>query len=828
MAAALRRAASASALAARDADSDPQLASLLDALPEAAAPFFIGSSTPAAMAAYRLRYPGAACHACDLDGLAAAADSDLLVLTCGSNTVDVSAQTLEALRAVSPSTTPLFVSVPARSAPLDALCTVLMDAGWMPTVVTGTAGAPGTVLQAIRRFEAAAPGNGSGSLFAVVVPTTTGQRCAPAAIGSPGLAEVGAVITTVADAGSAAQACATALEAVTAPWVLLCREDAYFPATFGTRLNALLAAIPANERDGSLIGFIGIGVDAQKQGFAPAGFVVEGHHREDFPASSAAVSIDELAVVLSRDSLHRIDPAMGWHLWATDLCLTAICQHQLFPRIVTLPLMHRSSPAQALPLPFYASAELLTRKFAAFGPIPTLNGTIDAGFLARRPAPPRPPCLPEPERLENDNFMILDHLDAAVGQCLEAGSQQDALARIVNGVNDNFIKPAFRNRGLYIPQFDRRLEQLAGMLDASDTARSDAPADGGTLLIATELYDLGGHSRALLDVSLEVDRPVLILTDLFNMYAKDPAKARAVVARFAHADVIILPPASYWDKCGMMQRAVAALRPGAIMYFSHHQDPVPFVGTLGAPNPKKLFFHHADHNPSLGCTLPGMTHVDFSDTLRQVCERQLAQACPVLPMYVPDLGRKDFRRHIPLADFSVVTSGRAAKYRREGPHSLQEMARVTLDTVGGKFFHIGPLDDAWLASLRQHLAGAGLDPARFVHLGQVPSVWNTLKDIDAACYLGSAPEGGGRAAIEAQGCGYPLVYFRGHAEGSLMANYSLYADEASGWRNTSELRACLLAVVAKQRELGERARRHYEATCSRPVFQRAIDQLLAG
>ena len=36
-----------------------------------------------------------------------------------------------------------------------------------------------------------------------------------------------------------------------------------------------------------------------------------------------SLSIDEFAVALTRDTSHEIEAALGWHLWATDLCVAA-------------------------------------------------------------------------------------------------------------------------------------------------------------------------------------------------------------------------------------------------------------------------------------------------------------------------------------------------------------------------------------------------------------------------------------------------------------------------------------------------------------------------
>jgi hypothetical protein len=168
--------------------------------------------------------------------------------------------------------------------------------------------------------------------------------------------------------------------------VLLCHQDVYFPQGFGRRLNAVLAQIPPEQAEGTLIGFAGIGANRQTEASEPAGFVIDRLQRFDHPASQAALSLDELAIVLSRRSLHRIDPAIGWHLWATDLCLNAICTHRRFAQIVRLPIFHNSSNDYRLPAAFYDSAAYLLGKYPGFGPIHTLCGTLDERFLCGRNA----------------------------------------------------------------------------------------------------------------------------------------------------------------------------------------------------------------------------------------------------------------------------------------------------------------------------------------------------------------------------------------------------------------------------------------------------------
>ncbi|MEY2730862.1 MAG: hypothetical protein RL584_1988, partial [Pseudomonadota bacterium] len=45
--------------------------------------------------------------------------------------------------------------------------------------------------------------------------------------------------------------------------------------------------------------------------------------------------------------------------------------------------------------------------------------------------------------------------------------------------------------------------------------------------------------------------------------------------------------------------------------------------------------------------------------------------------------------------------------RRNGPLSLQEIVLAALLTVRGRFFHIGPLDAAWVSEIRDHRIRSG-------------------------------------------------------------------------------------------------------------------------
>ena len=101
-----------------------------------------------------------------------------------------------------------------------------------------------------------------------------------------------------------------------------------------------------------------------------AGLVIDRTQLFQHPGSEAAPSIDEFAVALHRDAAVSIDPALGWHLWGTDLCLQAPAT------ILETPLFHNSSTAWQLPEAFHASAGTLLAKYPQRERIPTLCGEL--------------------------------------------------------------------------------------------------------------------------------------------------------------------------------------------------------------------------------------------------------------------------------------------------------------------------------------------------------------------------------------------------------------------------------------------------------------------
>jgi hypothetical protein len=250
-----------------------------------------------------------------------------------------------------------------------------------------------------------------------------------------------------------------------------------------------------------------------------------------------------------------------------------------------------------------------------------------------------------------------------------------------------------------------------------------------------------------------------VLTDLFGHYQTGTEAIETATSRMPKAMVYRLLKLSLVEKVQELQSIFRAVQPASVLFMVHHQDPIAYVAAASLPSAvKKIFIHHCDHNPALGGTLEGYSHVDFTQHLQTICSGHLQRKSILLPLYASDLGVKTFSTPTP-ESMNIVTSGSSVKYTFEGPFAYHLVLVEILTAYNGIYWHIGALDDSKLELIKSTLRDHGIDDSRFNHIPWVPSLWGALKELDAHVFLGSFPIPGGRASIEAEGCGYPIVYF---------------------------------------------------------------------
>ena len=420
-----------------------------------------------------------------------------------------------------------------------------------------------------------------------------------------------------------------------------------------------------------------------------------------------------------------------------------------------------------------------------------------------------------------------NEIEPAIASKIESGDYEGALFAIASGVASFNMIPYVFGHTLFLAGFDRLLLQLGQRMHDDPEGKAEWTPGTARLIILSEFYNSGGHSLVTADLVQAMGGAVVVLTDLFGKYLKGTEKIETATERMPMAMVHRLQKLGIAEKVRELQTIFRAVRPQSVMFMVHHPDPIAFVAAASLPRSvKKIFMHHCDHNPALGGTLEDYVHVDFTRHIQHFCEQHLQRKSIVLPLFVEDRGVKTFSQPAPNA-MNIVTAGSSTKYKFDGPFAYHLVVAEILAATGGHYWHIGSLGDAIPEFIRNALRERGIDPARFTYIPSVPSLWDTLKEIDAHVFLNSFPVAGVRGAIEVQGCGYPLVYFALDDRPPLLRHTELFADLDLGWRSIPELIDKLKLAGENHAERVARSRQFYLQGYGREVFMRAVDEVLS-
>ena len=169
---------------------------------------------------------------------------------------------------------------------------------------------------------------------------------------------------------SASRAYNAGLDTTSHDIIVFAHQDVYLPAPW---LDNLLDAIETLERDQphwGVIGLFGVTVTGQAVGHVWSSGIGR-ELGEAFAEPVAAVSIDEMVIVLRRASGLRFDESLpGFHLYATDLCLAARTAGAGV-YVIHAPAVHNSVPVRTLRGYYLNAYRYLKRKWAFMLPIRT-------------------------------------------------------------------------------------------------------------------------------------------------------------------------------------------------------------------------------------------------------------------------------------------------------------------------------------------------------------------------------------------------------------------------------------------------------------------------
>jgi Glycosyltransferase like family len=172
-------------------------------------------------------------------------------------------------------------------------------------------------------------------------------------------------------------------------WLVCVHQDVYLPEGWDGCLVQQLREAEGRFGPIGVAGVYGVGEISppadltQPLGIQGIGWVVDrGRLLEGGPELPTRVStLDELALVVRRDSGLRFDPALGFHLYGADICLQA---HEQGLAVVAVgALCHHNSRTVGLPEAFFASAKIIAQKWSHRLPIATSCAIVDRGGVVQ-------------------------------------------------------------------------------------------------------------------------------------------------------------------------------------------------------------------------------------------------------------------------------------------------------------------------------------------------------------------------------------------------------------------------------------------------------------
>ena len=174
--------------------------------------------------------------------------------------------------------------------------------------------------------------------------------------------------------GSAAEGLNRGIREASHDLVVLLHQDVYLPSWWPAQLDEQWRVA---ERDGPVALAGAFGLRYREGGRTHVGRVVDRDHllAMDVPLPATVDGLDEMLLVVPRTTPLRFDPALGWHLYGTDLALQAH-RDGLRTAVLDVPC-HHNSLLGGLDDSYGHSESVLARKWASDLPIVTNSSTID-------------------------------------------------------------------------------------------------------------------------------------------------------------------------------------------------------------------------------------------------------------------------------------------------------------------------------------------------------------------------------------------------------------------------------------------------------------------
>jgi len=410
---------------------------------------------------------------------------------------------------------------------------------------------------------------------------------------------------------------------------------------------------------------------------------------------------------------------------------------------------------------------------------------------------------------------------------------QEVLMLAFQHVRATFMHELFDTKALYYPQLDAILQRLSERMYAGTPGWT--PGGGLQLIVGSHFSSVGGHSRVAKNFAALAPRNLVVVTDPFDQQTLE--ERREMLDFFAPLPVVFIPAGDLAFKADYLRALILQVQPDFTACFNHHVDPIPVVATAAAPVPRRIYYHHCDYRPSLGASLAAFAHVDINEEMGRLCGARCGSGhVHVLDLHDAQVAEPArLPRHVPGRPLNTVSAGSSGKYQFAAaplPLSYPHVVAALLGAGTGVHHHFGNLAPEQLDLVRGLLAGAGVDPARFVYHGNVASVQRALAAIENAVYVPSFPVGGGLTIVEVMSAGIPVLLNANarptDAYDFLNASHaSLMPERHLTFTGLDEIGPALHAIAADYEGFARASNARFETRHSRASFLAGLERLAA-
>lgn len=392
----------------------------------------------------------------------------------------------------------------------------------------------------------------------------------------------------------------------------------------------------------------------------------------------------------------------------------------------------------------------------------------------------------------------------------------DFLSKLVGSLS---MDERFKGKQIFLPELDKLVQRISFEI-LEPLGKKTKKNSGCPVIIATEMYREGGHSRIIEEIIRSRGGVVVITNYLGGLRDKESAPAPPI----GNLPLLVLPADTPLNNIVRLNEICNEIA-SEVYLLAHHHDVVAYSALSNLTDSPVFFIHASDHRVSLGATFKNFIHVDIAPHMHDFCKKFLKGKIDYWPQGVEDLGAKFFS--YPLSEICTASSGTYIKFSWKGPLAYPVVLRNRLKLLGGSHFHIGQLSDSALDMIKRELQENAISLDRFKYIGTVKSLWQTLLDSPINIFLGSAPMHGLRTAIEVQGAGIPIIPFL-QPQDSLLHENNFYGEQTVFWDSAEKLGSIISGVISRHQSLSISARNHYIKTFHPDLMQKAINESIAN